>query len=354
MPIIDAQRRHATRGAIRMGYKIKLDRLDKRGKPIFKPMKLERFRITSPEKETMEQVSALFGGEVKPWDGHRGVEWEVVISAEKLPVLIPRQHIDPNYEFWGNGVKLRLCDGGIERLRNQPCLCRQPGNHEHRFVKGACIMCGLDQEWHGPDHEHVFDSAGKCSVCGCGRLCKPTTRLSVMIHGVPGLGYFKLESHGFNAAIELPAFASVIGNLSDDSPLPAVLKMRYEERTRMVFVKGREVMQTFKFFVPDLNCFTLKPQDLYSASYQLAAAARAGLDSPIFRGLSLEAPKSADPALPTRDDVLGWVESSSDLDELREVWNLAKQSSLLDQTIKETIERRHAQLSEVVDAEIID
>lgn len=354
MPIIDAQRRHATVGVIRMGHKVATNKVDARGKTIFRPEKLDRFRITSPTKEIVEQVAVRFGGEVKQWDGHRGIEWEVVISSDKLPVLVPRQNIDPNYEFWGNKVKLRLCDGAVEKIRNQPCLCKQPNNHEHRFVRGACITCGLDQEWRGPDHEHDFDSAGKCSVCGCGRACKPTTRLSVMLHGILGLGYFKLESHGFHAAMELPAFAGVIGNLSDDSPLPAVLSMRYEERSRMVFVRGREVMQTFKFFVPDLHCFTLQPHDLYSASYQLAESARAGLENPVFKGLSLEAPKSTEPALPTRDDVLGWISSADSLDELREVWSLAKQSGLMDQVVKDAIEKQHVRLSEVVDAEIIE
>jgi len=177
-----------------------------------------------------------------------------------------------------------------------------------------------------------------------------------MIHGVSGLGYFKLESHGFNAAMELPAFAGVVGNLPDSEPLPAVLSMRFEERVRMVFVKGREVLQTFKFFVPDLDCFTLQPRDLYSASYQLAASSRAGIESPIFRGLALEVTeaKSSEPALPTRDDVLGWIESADSLDELREVWSLASQSKLLDQVVKDAVERRKVQLAEVVDAEIIE
>lgn len=354
MPIIDAQRRHANVGAIRMGRKVATDYKDKSGKTIFRPAKLERFRVTSPNRDKVEQVAARFGGEVNPWDGHRGPEWEVIIASERLPVLIPRQRIDPNYEHWMGRAKSRLCDGAIERNRNQPCLCKRPNNHEHRFSKGACTLCGVDQSWSGPDHVHDFDVAGRCSVCGCGRICKPTTRLSLMIHGVDGLGYFKLESHGFNAAMELPAFAGVIGNLADDSPLPAVLRMRFEERVRMVFERGREVLKTFKFFVPDLDCFTLRPTDLYSASYELAASARAGLESPIFKGLSLEAPKSVEPALPTRDDVLGWIESAENLDELREAWNLAKQSGFLDKDIKRTIEGRHAQLSEVVDAEIIE
>jgi len=356
MPIIDAQRRHATVGAIRMGCRVATTYKDKNGNPIMIPKKLDRFRITSPKKPLIEQVAERFGGEVNSWSGHYGPEWEVIISSEKLPVLVPRQKIDPNYEYWSGKAKSRLCDGGTERTRNQPCLCKQPNNHAHKFYKGVCSLCGLDQAWSGPDHEHDFDVAGKCSVCGCGRICKPTTRLSLMIHGVSGLGYFKLESHGFNAAMELPAFAGVVGNLPDSEPLPAVLSMRFEERVRMVFVKGREVLQTFKFFVPDLDCFTLQPRDLYSASYQLAASSRAGIESPIFRGLALEVAeaKSAEPALPTRDDVLGWVESADSLDELREVWSLANQSKLIDQVVKDAVERRHVQLSEIVDAEIIE
>jgi hypothetical protein len=354
MPIIDAQRKHETVGAIRMGCKIKTDYKDKNGKPIYRPTKLDRFRITSPTRSKIEQVAARFGGEVKPWDGHYGPEWEVIISSDELPVFVPRQNIDPNYEYWTGKAKSRLCDGAVERKRGQACLCRQPNNHEHRFSKGICMLCGVDQSWSGPDHVHDFDVAGKCSVCGCGRICKPTTRLSLMIHGINGLGYWKLESHGFNAAMELPALAGVIGNLTDDDPLLAVLKMRFEERIRLTFVNGRETMQTFKFFVPSLNFFTLKPADLYAASYELAASSRAGLENPVFRGLSLEAPKSTEPALPTRDDVLGWVESADSLDELRETWSLAKQAGLLDQVVKTAIERRKVQLAEVVDAEIIE
>lgn len=354
MPLIDQQRRHATIGTIRMGQKVLTGKTDRNGKPSKKPVKLTTFRITSPNQDLIDQVAARFGGTVAAWDGHRGTEWETVTTTTKIPVLVPRQNIDPNYEFWGNGVKLRFCNGNTEKIRNKPCLCRTFGNHDHNWYNGRCMICSLPQTWKGEPHEHDFADRGSCTICGCGRICKPTTRLSVMIHGVAGLGYFKIESHGINAALELPALSELISTIPANTPLPGVLSMRYEERIRIVIKDGRETTQVHKFFVPDLLFPWLRPENLYAGSYAIAAAAKAGLDNPVFQGLALEAGKSTAAATPTRDDVVGWVRDADSMDALREVWQMAKDAGHLDDGMKGFIEERIAKLGNVVDAEIVE
>src|SRR5207248_231981 len=55
-----------------------------------------------------------------------------------------------------------------------------------------------------PSHEERPALAAK------GKACKATTRLSVRLPDVPGIGCWRLETHGYYAAVELAATADII------------------------------------------------------------------------------------------------------------------------------------------------
>jgi hypothetical protein len=59
-------------------------------------------------------------------------------------------------------------------------------------------------------------------------VCKPTTRMSLMLADIPTLGTWKLESHGWNAAAELPTLAASIE--SAPQPIPARLEVQVREK----------------------------------------------------------------------------------------------------------------------------
>lgn len=356
MALIDVQRRMLRTGAIRLGTTEPVTRkdgtpmTDKQGRTITRPAKLSTFRITSPHRDVATVVAEMFGGELVGWVGTRGPEFEVITTVNTLPVLVPRQNIDPWYEYWGKNVKVRMCDGATERLRGQPCLCRQFDNHTHRYSRGKCMLCSLPEGQGTVPHVHEFGSGGTCVECGCTKICKPTTRLSLMIEGVPNIGVFKLESHGYNAAAELPGLADVIRQAPH--PLPATLGLRSEEITRMVFANGRETMETRRFYVPELRFTWITPEALFGTDLaKLETAAKAAIDRPVFQALA------AAPAL-TRDVVLSRCAGAETVDEVRTLWGEAKRFGLFetDPDLQAVLTERGAQLraDEVIDAELID
>lgn len=380
MPIISLQRRIVRTGAIRLGNRVpKKDSsgnvvLDRRGIPIMLPNKLNTFRVTSPHREVIDAVAEQFGGKVFPWQGDRGPEFEVITDRSAIAVLVPPQRIDPNYEFWGKRLKVRFCDGETERIRGVPCLCQQWDNHEHRFVRERCVFCGLDQRWNGEPHVHEFDM-GECVHCGCTRLCKPTTRVNVMIQGIPGIGVFKIESHGINAAIELPTLTEMIEE--SPKPLPGVLGMRPEERTRMTR-DGK--IETRQFFVPELHFPWARPEMLFANGRQLEQAARETITCTVKRPAITATPvQSTDQGKEdqedqeedeahqlTRADILHLALAARTLDDVRALWKDARTAGCLDKAMERTLADRANELkntvrkphdesvSDVVDAEIIE
>ncbi len=183
MPIIDLQRRLVEVGRVRMG---------KRGDK-GQPQKLDTWRLTSRDKERLDAVAEQHGGTVQPWAGREG-EFEIVTTTAELPImLLPGQTLSQWHELWSGGGCQRRCDGEREVLSDGACLC--------------------DQE----DGD---------------RQCKPTTRLSVMLPDIPGLGCWRLESHGYYAAVELAATAHLLEKATARGQiLPA--RLRIDQRRQV-------------------------------------------------------------------------------------------------------------------------
>src|SRR3954469_6237276 len=159
MPILDLQQRQRELGRIRIGQQVQ----GRNGK--MRPEKLSQFRFTSPSQEIVEAVAVQYGGTVAPWTPANGgsQQWKVLSEARRLPVLVPPQPVSQFYELWSGGGCQRRCDGVRELLSESPCVCAVNGQE-------------------GPQRE-----------------CKPTTRLNVVLRDLPGIGVWRLESHGFYA-----------------------------------------------------------------------------------------------------------------------------------------------------------
>lgn len=199
MPILDLQQRIREIGRIRIGQKVATSN----GKT--RPAKLNRFRLTSPSRELLERVATQYGGTVAPWtpDGGAG-QYEVITEATRMPILVPHQPVSQYYELWSGGGCQRRCDGVTELLKDRPCIC-------------------------GPDPEQ--------------RQCKPTTRLNVVLSEVAGLGVWRLESHGYYAALELPGVAELLAKAG--GYVPAFLGL--EERT------AKREGKTLRWMVPTID-----------------------------------------------------------------------------------------------------
>lgn len=213
-PIIDLQQRLVEAGRIRTGASTP----GQGGRKV--PKKLETFRLTSRERSRIEAAAKLFGGTVQEWEG----QWEVYTQTSEIPCLIPPgAQFSQWYELWSGGGCVRRCDGQREYLSDGPCLC--PGEYDE-----------------------------KRELAGKGKACKPTTRLNVILPDVPGIGVWRLESHGYYAAVELSTMVRLIEQASQDGILkPAVIRL--EERKRLV--DGR----TNVYFVPVID-IPMTPREL--------------------------------------------------------------------------------------------
>ncbi|MDX3398396.1 hypothetical protein [Streptomyces sp. ME01-18h] len=166
MPILTLQQRLRELGRIRIGQKVAT------AKGGTRPGKLDRFRLTSPSKELLDRVALRYGGTVTPWTPDGGAaQFEVITDAKRMPIHVPPQPVSQYFELWSGGGCQRRCDGVTELLKDRPCIC-------------------------GPDPEQ--------------RSCKPTTRLNVVLSEIEGVGVWRLESHGYYAALELPGVAELL------------------------------------------------------------------------------------------------------------------------------------------------
>lgn len=213
MALLDRQRRATELGRIRLGAMIQTDPTKRA-----RPMKLDTFRLTSPDRTKLEVVAATYGGEVRPWQAPTGPAWEVVTTTAALPVTMPPgEPISQFYEMWPGGNCTQRCDGVTEQFSNSPCKC--PADLEQRKELAA----------QDPP-----------------AACKPRTRLSLILADVPGLGVWVLTSTGDQAADELAGVADLMHQAAVRGVmLPATLRLTKRQ------TKNRG--QTKNYVVPVLD-----------------------------------------------------------------------------------------------------
>jgi hypothetical protein len=210
MPIIDLQRKMAEKGRIRLG--------EKEGN---RPVKLGAgtAKLTSPDKATIADAAERYGGTTP--EPFLDTQWATKVPFP-IPVIVPPGDMAFSQwrELWGNGFCKRRCDGQRETISGGPCLC-------------------------DPDPQR--------------RECKDTTRLSVMLPDLQGLGLWRLESHGYYAAVEL---AGAIGAIQDLAPSTLVRgTLSTVARTATKFDKNGNP-QTYNYVVPTLDLQDVRLSEL--------------------------------------------------------------------------------------------
>lgn len=213
MAVLTIQRRMMELGRCRLGEK------GSKGEP----RKLDTFRWTSASRALLEAIAAKDGGQVREWKGAPDEGYfEVTTDASSVDIIIPPVFSQADgtpttpysqwYESWSGGGCQRRCDGQTEALSGKPCLC------------------AAKVEADGED----------------ARVCKITTRFAFMRPDVPGLGVWRIESHGWNAAVELPGTLDVLlMAASEHKFIPAVL--RAEARSK------KQGGQTRRYVVPVID-----------------------------------------------------------------------------------------------------
>jgi len=185
-PLLDLeqQQRYRELGRLRMGEKAISQ---KSGKEF--PKKLLNWRVTSSSRPLLEAIADLYGGEVVPWDDapQEGENWQVTTESNRLHIALPPGDVLSQYwELWSGGGCKRRCDGFDQLLVARKCSCPKDLN------------------------ERAEQASAKPPAA-----CKPVTRLGVLLPDVPDIGVWRLESHGYNAAVELHSTYKILQAVLD-------------------------------------------------------------------------------------------------------------------------------------------
>lgn len=240
-PILDIQQRFRELGRIRMGAKVPTSG----GKT--RPDKLEAWRLTSSNRKLLDQAASLWGGVVQEWKGapDEGTWWELFTETDSLPIIIDpgREPVSQWMEQWTAGGCTHRCDTRMNTagLEPVPCSC-DPANP----------------------------------------ACKPTTRISVVLPDIPGLGVWRLDTKGWNAASELPGTLNLI-MAAADAGLFLNGNLRLEQRS------SKKDGRTNRFAVPVID-LDVTVRELTSGQ-QPARGLAAGGPVELPGRMELEAPR---------------------------------------------------------------
>lgn len=266
MPIINLQKRARELGRIRLGQQQTFTRKD--GSEGTKPVKLDRFRLTSASQPLLERAAEIYGGQVRPWTPNGGSpQFEVITDARRLPIMVPpNQPVSQWFEAWRKSGCVHRCDGVTNVLTDEPC----------------------DPE--DPIHQEATD--------------KPTTRLSVVLRDVEGIGVWRVETHGWNAAVELPDVAEFLAQAG--GYVEGYLAL--EQRTSIIEVNGKP--QTSHYVVPIIE-IDVTPAELMAGRGRVETPQ---LEGPVPQSRAIESP--ADPYAPYFEA----VDAATSIDEISTIW----------------------------------
>lgn len=206
MPILTIQKRLHEIGRIRLGER------GAKGEP----KRLTTFRLTSFDRNAIEAAAKIFGGEVQECTDKDLVgQFEVTTKVSEISIIAAPLPPTQFMEYWEASGCKRRCDGETELISGQPCMC-DPGE----------------------------------------QICKPTTRLAVILPDLPGLGVWRLETRGWHAASELVQSFQLLRELSGKQFAEGRLVI--EER------KQKKDGGVHKFIVPVIR-ISATPRQLMSA-----------------------------------------------------------------------------------------
>jgi hypothetical protein len=273
MGVLDIQRRGQQIGRLRIGQQVSTGKKDKDGNDKMRPVRLNTFRFTTQSRPSADAIAALYGGEVREWNG----EFEVITRQSAIGVTVPPrdQVVSQWYEMWTAGGCQRRCDSQHEQVSGGPCLCPHAADPDDEVAASRAAL-----------ERSVLASQNPP------KACKLVTRISVMIPDLPGLGVFRLDTGSYYAGVEIGDAAGLMQMARDKGVfLPAVLRIEHRHRV----VAG----QTKKFPVPVLEVLATF-RDLATGAIEAKGITAQLPPAPGEQPKAIAAPRSASPAA---DDV---------------------------------------------------
>lgn len=238
--LLGLQQRYRELGRLRMGEQ----RTSKSGKKF--PAKLGEWRLTSASYELLTVAAQVYGGEVREWADAptEGKQYELLTGSDRLDVIVPPGLVlSQSWELWSGGGCVRRCNGAVQTT-GEPCAC--PADLEQR-AKDAALLKPT--------------------------ACKPTSRLSVMLPRIPDIGVWRVESHGMNAAVELPGTVDLLEKAIGAGVLiPA--QLRIDQRT------SKKDGETRHFVVPVLELPSITAESLLAGEVPAIGGSASGALAP--------------------------------------------------------------------------
>lgn len=301
MAVLDIQRRGQQIGRIRIGQQVRTDS----GK--MRPARLDTFRFTTSSRVSAEAIAALYGGEVRDWEG----EYEVITAKSEIGVTVPPRDevVSQWYEMWNKGGALRRCDSRTEQISGGPCQCphaADPSDAEE--VARMALERARRAKLNPP------------TACGL------VTRINLMIPDLPGLGVFRLDTGSYYAATEIGDSAQLMQMARDRGVfLPAILRIEHRQR-----VAGG---QTKKFPVPVLEVLATF-RDLASGAIEAAGISAQLPPAPGEQRRAITAPAEPDSPPLTAQQIASGVAASGSREEVERWMAVAKENRVQDDHIR--------------------
>jgi len=147
---------------------------------------IDTFRFTAIARDNIDQLAALYGGDVVPMNDPKSQhKWQVITPTNSISIYLPREAFSTWYELWEGSGRVRQCDGVTATISTRegyeptPCPC------------------------------HASNKM----------LCRPVSRLNVIIPDISFAGVWRLETKGWNAMAELPGMIDIVQALNDQGQL---------------------------------------------------------------------------------------------------------------------------------------
>lgn len=266
-PVVDLQRQLREIGRIRMGEK----RISKNGKEY--PAAIDVFRFTCASRGILEQMATHVGGTVEEWsDGRGDGQYELRSTSSEIGVVVPpmEEPFSQWYELWSAAGCQRRCDG-----------------------QRATVATGSGDK--------IVMSEKGCVCNPENRECKLTTRASLILPWAPGIGVWRLESHGYYAAVELTGTLDYLARQASQG-VYTECRLRLDKRT-----KRAPGQPTNEYVVPVLDTDATPAQlmsgGLAQTTPQIASRERpalpAGVPPPSGDGAAFTDPAEPPPAAST-------------------------------------------------------
>ncbi|EFL00617.1 conserved hypothetical protein [Streptomyces sp. SPB78] len=301
--IMTMKRQAAELGRIRTGYTRPNPNPD-RG-PI--PVKSKTFVLSSHSRDYVAAAAELYGGRVEEWtpQNQSVAQFRVITDASELRAILPAgDPLSQSYEMWSGGGCSRRCDGETEQLTRRPCLC----------------LAQYGDDWH---------------LRSAREVCRPTSRINVMLPDLPDLGVWRLESKSYYAADAMAGGLDIVLAATEGRSMMPV-RMWIEQRTRVA--NGKTKQFPVVMVVPSL------PKLRHALSGPISTAAAldpSSLDRPAIAAAPAERP-----------DYLADARGCSTAEDVRQVWHRANKAGHVARDGSDELSQQLMQIARDVEAGI--